>query len=152
MNKSVLGALIALVVVAVLAGGFVLTAKKPQSSSRDAASSQTQTPATNNNTTEQTASTTQANSGDAVETSSVSIQDFSFSPRKIKVKKGTKVTWTNKDSASHDITPDTPSDNFKGSDLLAKDESYSFTFEVPGTYSYHCSPHPNMTASVEVVE
>jgi amicyanin len=85
-------------------------------------------------------------------TASMNIQDFDFQTEKLKVKVGTKVTWTNKDDARHDVAPDTDSPDFVGSKLLAKGESYSFTFEKPGTYTYHCSPHPYMKASVEVVE
>ncbi len=80
------------------------------------------------------------------------IAGFAFSQKAIKVKKGTKVTWTNKDSAKHDISPDMESPGFKASELLAKGENYSFTFDTAGKYAYHCSPHPYMKASVEVVE
>jgi plastocyanin len=82
----------------------------------------------------------------------VIISDFAFQPSKITIKKGTTVTWTNRDSAHHDITPDQPSDNFKASKLLSKGESYSFTFNTAGHYSYHCSPHPYMKANIEVTE
>jgi amicyanin len=85
-------------------------------------------------------------------TVSMNIQDFDFQTEKLKVKVGTKVTWTNKDDARHDVTPDSESPDFVASKLLAKGESYSFTFEKPGTYAYHCSPHPYMKASVEVIE
>ncbi len=37
----------------------------------------------------------------------VTIKNFAFGPKNIKVKKGTKVTWTNQDAAHHDVTPDT---------------------------------------------
>lgn len=83
----------------------------------------------------------------------VEISNFDFQTQKLRVKPGTKVTWTNKDDAKHDIAPDEESPNFEGSGkLLAQGESYSFTFNTPGTYSYNCTPHPYMKASVEVVE
>lgn len=82
----------------------------------------------------------------------VIIKNFAFNPEKLTIKKGTKVTWTNQDSARHDITPDQPSENFKASELLAKGESYSFTFNAVGNYSYKCSPHPYMKAMIEVTE
>ena len=82
----------------------------------------------------------------------VIIKDFSFSPKTLKVKKGTTVTWTNRDSAGHDIMPDSPSDAFKPSQLLSNGESYSFTFEKPGVYEYYCSPHPYMKGTIEVTE
>ena len=91
-------------------------------------------------------------SEEVVETTTLDIKDFAFQPKNIKVKVGDTVTWTNQDTARHDITPDNESDDFKSSELLAKGESYSFTFTKAGTYSYFCSPHPYMKASVEVVE
>ncbi len=82
----------------------------------------------------------------------VFIQNFAFGPEKLIIKKGTTVKWTNKDDARHDITPDNPSESFKASELLAQGESYEFTFNTVGTYSYNCSPHPYMKAMVEVTE
>jgi amicyanin len=82
----------------------------------------------------------------------VEIKDFAFSPAAITVKKGTKVTWTNKDSTQHNISPDTETADFKASELLAQGESYSVTFNTVGTFSYHCTPHPYMKASVIVTE
>ena len=82
----------------------------------------------------------------------VNIVDFNFSPETMTIKKGTTVTWTNQDDARHDITPDEESEFFQASELLAKGETYSFTFNEVGTYAYHCSPHPYMTATIEVTE
>jgi len=82
------------------------------------------------------------------------INDFIFQETIVTVSKGTKVTWTNKGSAQHDVTSDESSPN-KGleSELLANGESYSFTFDEAGTYNYFCTPHPaQMKAVIEVVE
>lgn len=116
-----------------------------------------ETPA--NTTTEQHQDSTATTEADeqapaetAEATSTVTIESFAYSPKKITVKKGTTVTWTNKDSVAHTVTPDTPSADFTASNLLEKDQTYSFTFNKAGTYTYHCQPHPNMTATVEVTE
>lgn len=90
--------------------------------------------------------------GSAIESNAVIIKNFAYAPANIRVKKGTTVTWTNQDSAKHDVMPDEPSDAFEASKLLAQGESYSFTFDTVGTYGYFCSPHPYMKATVEVVE
>lgn len=97
-------------------------------------------------------SSTNQTSNEQVAPNTVIISDFAFTPAKITIKKGTKITWTNQDSAKHDITPDSPSEDFKASKLLAKGESYSFTFNKAGNYKYHCSPHPYMKANIEVTE
>ncbi|HUP26269.1 MAG TPA: cupredoxin family copper-binding protein [Candidatus Limnocylindrales bacterium] len=91
-------------------------------------------------------------SNEPIATDKVTIKNFAFVPAKITVKKGTKVTWINDDSAHHDVTPDQASTDFVASKLLANGESYSFTFEKPGTYAYHCSPHPYMKAMITVTE
>lgn len=80
----------------------------------------------------------------------IDIKNFDFQTATIRVKPGTNVTWVNRDEAKHDIMPDT--NNFEGSGKLIKQgESYSYTFNTPGVYSYHCTPHPYMKAKVEVV-
>lgn len=86
------------------------------------------------------------------EASSVEIRNSAFSPRSIRIKKGTTVTWTNHDNMDHDITPTGGADDFKASDLLGDGESYSFTFNAAGTYTYKCSLHPFMEGTVEVIE
>ena len=82
----------------------------------------------------------------------VAIKNFSFGPNKLTVKKGTKITWTNMDDAHHDITPTSGATDFVASHLLAKGETYEFTFDTVGTYSYKCSPHPYMKGAIEVTE
>lgn len=83
---------------------------------------------------------------------SISIDDFAFNPAKLTIKKGTKITWTNNDDARHDITPTGGASDFVASKLLAKGESYEFTFNTVGTYTYKCSPHPYMKGTIEVTE
>lgn len=85
-------------------------------------------------------------------TDKVTYKGFAVVQQHIKVKKGTTVTWTNQDSAKHDVTPDNETDTFKASELFGKGETYSVTFNTPGTYSYRCSPHPYMKGIVEVTE
>lgn len=101
---------------------------------------------TDSNSTSPSSETTQQADNEVI------IKNFEFSPSKLRIKAGTTVTWTNQDGAKHDITPDNPSDAFKASKLLARGESYSFTFTEAGTYEYHCSPHPYMKATIEVTE
>jgi amicyanin len=145
--------ILVIVAVVVLAGAaFAIT--RNSNDGEQPTATDTQTTQTTNDTDEQnTESKTQSNNSDTQgQTSSVEIKDFAFSPSNITVKKGTAVTWTNRDSVQHDVSPDQESEAFKGSQLLAKDASYSFTFNTPGTYTYHCGPHPQMTATVVVTE
>lgn len=85
----------------------------------------------------------------AVATDSVQISNFAFSPATITVKAGTTVTWTNKDSIKHSATAD---DNSFDTGLIAQNDSASYTFKKPGTYHYHCTPHPYMKGTVIVTQ
>ncbi len=82
---------------------------------------------------------------------SVTIENFAFSPASITVKKGTAVTWANKDNTSHTVTE---TDGQKGPDSgnMANGKNYSFTYDSVGTFKYHCSIHPSMTGTVTVTE
>jgi plastocyanin len=77
----------------------------------------------------------------------VKIDNFSFSPAALKVKAGTQITWTNGDDIPHTVVGDGQA--FK-SKVLATGEKFTFTADKPGTYSYACSIHPNMTGKVVV--
>ena len=77
----------------------------------------------------------------------VIMQDHTFIPAEITIKKGETVTWTNKDSAKHDVSSDT-----FNSDLLAQDQSFEQTFNDVGTFEYSCTPHPYMKGKIIVAE
>ena len=79
----------------------------------------------------------------------VAIQNFAFFPREIRVRAGTTVTWVNCETngTAHTSTSDT---GVWGSPLLQPTATFSFTFTQVGTFPYHCTPHPFMTATVVV--
>lgn len=77
----------------------------------------------------------------------IKIDNFTFAPQTVTVKVGTKITWTNSDDIPHTVVSNDSS--FK-SKTLDTDEKFSFTPTKPGTYSYFCSIHPKMTATVVV--
>jgi plastocyanin len=78
----------------------------------------------------------------------VEISGFAFNPSTLTIPKGATVIWTNKDSAPHTIISD--SGNEIMSDSISKGETFAHTFNIPGTYSYHCSIHPSMKGTVIV--
>jgi len=77
----------------------------------------------------------------------VFIQNMAFSPATLTVAAGSTVTWTNKDAMTHTVTSDSTLFN---SGNIVVNGVYSYTFTTVGTYSYHCSIHPSMTAKVIV--
>lgn len=92
----------------------------------------------------------QTTTKDAVAATAVTIDNYDFGPKVIKVKVGDTVTWTNNDSVKHSIVADQASDTAPNGDLFGKGETYKFTFTKAGTYNYHCMPHPYMKGTVIV--
>lgn len=81
---------------------------------------------------------------------SVSIKDFAFQPGTVQITAGSTVTWTNNESGvAHTVTAD---DGSFDSGTLQPGQSFSQTFNTPGTFAYHCAIHPNMTAMVVVTD
>jgi plastocyanin len=83
----------------------------------------------------------------ATQDQAVTIKDFAFSPQVLTIPVGTTVTWTNEDTTQHTVVA---KDKAFASDILAQGDTFSFTFDTPGTFDYICSLHPNMTAQVVV--
>jgi plastocyanin len=78
----------------------------------------------------------------------VKIDNFTYSPVTVTVATGTAVKWTNRDDIPHTVVSEDKT-TFK-SKALDTDDSFSYTFTKPGTYTYFCSIHPKMTAKVVV--
>jgi LPXTG-motif cell wall-anchored protein len=79
---------------------------------------------------------------------SVTIHDFAFGPSSLTVHVGDTVSWFNQGPAGHSATANDGSFN---TGVLSKGSSGSFTFRTPGTFAYHCTPHPFMKASITVL-
>ena len=74
------------------------------------------------------------------------IQGFQFQVP-ASVTAGDTITWTNKDSAPHTVTSDTAG-VFNVS--VPAGESANMIAPAAGTYTFHCSIHPNMKATLVV--
>lgn len=81
---------------------------------------------------------------------SVTIKQYAYGPGSLTVKQGDTVTWTNQDTAAHDVVVTSGPVSFR-SPMLDQGESWSYTFTTPGAYSYTCSVHPDMRGSVTAV-
>ncbi len=92
----------------------------------------------------------------AKKTHAVDIKDFAFAPSELKIKVGDTVVFTQRDATIHtvDTDPHPTHTQLPGfvSGSLAQGQSYSHTFTKAGTFTYHCSPHPNMMAKIIVEE
>jgi plastocyanin len=81
----------------------------------------------------------------------VRMEDNFFSPANITVEPGTTVTWVQSGNNPHTTTS---YDGLWDSGIIegGSGETFSFTFEEPGTYDYFCKPHEDlgMVGSVTV--
>ncbi len=79
----------------------------------------------------------------------ISMKDFSHSPSILTVKPKETVRVKNEDVAGHTVTSDTPGIFDTG--IITKGQTATITApSTPGTYRYHCNPHPNMTGTIVV--
>ncbi|MFI6694762.1 cupredoxin family copper-binding protein [Streptomyces sp. NPDC050433] len=79
----------------------------------------------------------------------VAMSGSAFSPRMLTVPAGSTVTWTNRDTAPHDVKNSSGAPAFH-SPMLNKGGSWSRTLANGGTYDYLCTVHPGMTGRLIV--
>ena len=89
----------------------------------------------------------QRTSAKAAGSGSVTIADFQFTPAQITINQGDTVTWTNNGPAAHSATA--PDGSFD-TGIFPAGQSRTHTFSDAGTFSYICTPHPNMHGTIVV--
>lgn len=85
----------------------------------------------------------------------VTINGKAFEPAASTVKKGTTVTWVNKDTANHAVGPNSSNQGGQAgprSPQLKPNESYTYTFSAAGTYNYIDVLNPSHTGTISVTE
>lgn len=70
-----------------------------------------------------------------------------YSPNPISVAVGGSITWMNNDSTTHTSTAD---NGAWDSGTIGPGATFTRTFPTAGSFTYHCSIHPNMVATVTV--
>jgi len=85
--------------------------------------------------------------GAAVSSTTVDMQAMAFAPMRIEVNAGATVAFTNRDQLEHTVTA---ADGSWDSGPIAAGATWSRKFDQPGTYAFHCTPHPFMTGVVVV--
>ena len=78
----------------------------------------------------------------------VEIRSFRFGRDTLYVSTGQAVRWINADPVEHTVTFDTADPG--SSRMLSLRDAFVARFERPGTYAYHCTPHPYMRGVVVV--
>jgi len=94
--------------------------------------------------------------GVIVNPNTVTVTDYAFTPSEITIKEGETVTWDFKEG-HHNVNgtissfPSNP-ESFKSGEPAPAPYTYSFTFNIPGDYSYVCDPHSTiMKGKVHVI-
>jgi plastocyanin len=77
----------------------------------------------------------------------VEIRNMKFNPVTLTIAAGTKVIWVNEDNSPHTVTD--KGKVFRSAALDTKD-SFSYTFEAPGEFTYYCTIHPMMVGKIVV--
>jgi plastocyanin len=93
------------------------------------------------------ATTTSTAAGGTDSPAAVTIDNFAFMPSTLGIALGTTVTWANEQGVDHTVTAD---DSSFDSGPIARGADFSQKFDAPGTYAYHCTIHPSMTATVTI--
>ncbi len=79
-------------------------------------------------------------------TAQVNIRDFAFHPATLRVPRGTKVVFTNRDRTAHTAT----SGGSFNTARIRGGQAASVRFGSRGTFRYHCMIHPSMRGKVVV--
>ena len=85
----------------------------------------------------------------------VAIVNYAYSLSEVRVSVGATVTWVNMDGVMHTVSFGGHGDGHQAgpgvdSGPLYHMDVWSYTFVEPGTYEYHCDPHPYMTGKIIV--
>jgi plastocyanin len=81
-------------------------------------------------------------------TKNVDVTAAGFTPKTVTIDFGDTVTWTNKDTASHQVLADQLT--FPTSPVLAQNQTYSYTFTKSGNFGYRDALHTNRRGTVVV--
>ena len=75
-------------------------------------------------------------------------QEWTYAPAEVSVKVGTTVVWNNTGAVAHTVTAD-HGQAFDSGTIDPK-ATYTFTPKAAGTFTYHCTFHPWMKATLVV--
>ena len=83
----------------------------------------------------------------AATTTTVNIYGSTFSPKSVTITAGDTIKWVNRDNANHQIYG---SGGRFISPILKHGQSWSFTFNAAGSYTYKDELHPKLTGTIGV--
>jgi plastocyanin len=75
------------------------------------------------------------------------VEDFLFRPGRLEIAAGTTIVWTNNGQVMHTVSAE---DGSFDSGPIEPGKRRGLTFARPGTFPFHCTPHPFMRGVIEV--
>lgn len=86
----------------------------------------------------------------------VAMENTAFDPALVRISRGTKVTWVNREAVGHFVNTDShPAHTYylpQNSRGLERNGTFSVVFDTPGIYPYHCSAHADLMKGSILVE
>jgi plastocyanin len=82
----------------------------------------------------------------------VAIKSLKFDPKKLEVRAGDSVVWTNESKTKHTATSDDDSETFDTGEIEPDRSSKPVTFEREGEFKYQCKVHGKTMSGTIVVK
>jgi len=102
------------------------------------------------NPTPEAGTSTQSEAAASNDIVTISMKDIQFVPREAETKVGQKVTWTNDDTAPHNVTAKEGADF--ASETMNKGDTFDYTPTQAGTIDYVCTIHPGQDGKLIVTK
>ena len=102
------------------------------------------------NPTPEAGTSTQSEAAESNDIVTISMKDIQFVPREAETKVGQKVTWTNDDTAPHNVTAKEGADF--ASEQMDKGDTFDYTPTQAGTIDYVCTIHPGQDGKLIVTK
>jgi len=88
--------------------------------------------------------------GEVQANAQIAMEEIEFAPLRVRVAVGSSVTWTNRDRVAHTIVEGSDTYNDFTSGEIEPGETYTRSFDEPGTIKYRCTIHASMTGDLRV--
>ena len=85
-------------------------------------------------------------------TVTVTMNSLSYDPKKLEIRVGDGVVWTNKAFAAHTATSDDDGKTFDTGNVEPGESSKAVRFEKEGEFKYHCAVHGKTMSGTIVVK
>jgi len=82
----------------------------------------------------------------------VTIESLNYDPKKLEIRVGDSVVWTNKAFSRHTATSDDEGKTFDTGDIPPDESSKAVKFDKVGEFKYHCTVHGKTMSGIILVK